>query len=303
MRVLISTNRCYLNALSQNARMSDRYVVVKGVAGFGDRILTLGKAVEIARTTIRILLIDWTDSTWNHDSNEPKGFFHYFVFAPPGVRLIGSDKEVREKLTDLDSEPDVFPVGWRGQLTRTDLRYEHSTNSLMLDDHSVQYSDVVVQSEARVIVIAAYCAGDERLVIPYLRFLTPYEARSPPYDIAVHYRNTDKRNDITSFVKRVRELWKPGMSVYLATDDATALALFRAKFRADGSVPPVAAAGRGIHHTGSAELGAMGTTKEALNHDMIRDLLHMRDAVQIVRCRNSLFSRIVGALRSDLKNM
>jgi hypothetical protein len=276
----------------------DRYVVVKGVAGFGDRTLTLGKAVEIARVSSRTLLIDWSDSAWNHDD---KGFFHYFAFAPPGVRLICSDKEIRDKLIELSTETDIFPVGWRGQLTRTDLLYEASTNSLMLDGHNVQYTDAVAKSEARVIVIAAYCAGDERMVIPYLTFLTPYSPKT--YDIAVHYRNTDKRNDITPFVKRVRELWKPGMSVYLATDDATALALFRAEFGADGSVPPVAAAGKGIHHTGSAELVAMGTTKEALNHDMIRDLLHMRDAVQIVRCRNSLFSRIVGALRSDLKNM
>jgi hypothetical protein len=278
--------------------MTERYIVVKGVAGFGDRILTLGKAVEIARATGRILLIDWLDSSWNHDE---KGFFHYFRFAPPNVALIDSDTGVLAKLAELNEETNVSPVGFRGKLTRTDLTYKLSTNSLMLDGHTVQYTNAVAKSTARVIVIAAYCAGDERMVIPYLTFLTPYSPKT--YDIAVHYRNTDKRNDITPFVKRVRELWRGGMSVYLASDDAVAAALFRAEFGADSSVPPIATAGRGIHHMGPADLAAAGTTKEALNHDMIRDLLYMRDAVQIVRCRNSLFSRIVSALRADLKTM
>jgi hypothetical protein len=277
--------------------MTERYLVLKGMAGFGDRLLTLGRAIVLARATGRTLVVDWTDIAWNHVWPEPRGFFHYFDVS--GLDVLGprTDKGVVDLLTELNAERSIEPPVFRGLLVRSGVEFNHTTKRMELRGQPVRLpEDQLVRSEARVVVYMAYNAGRFEDVLPYVRFRGGYEGARPV--IGVHFRNTDKANDIGVTLARVQAVWKPGRSVYLATDDVNAIATFQSAFGEDlvFTVPPGRpASGGGIHHALPEELTT--TTKEELNWAMIRDVTALRSAVIFMDCPNSLFSQIVWFLR------
>jgi hypothetical protein len=54
----------------------DKYLIVKGVAGLGDRFATLANAIEYARKSGRILLVDWSDGVFGTKGDNV--FYRYF---------------------------------------------------------------------------------------------------------------------------------------------------------------------------------------------------------------------------------
>ena len=51
--------------------MVEKFVVLKGAEGFADRTQCLMQAMRYARSTCRILVVDWRDEDWVHDPSEP----------------------------------------------------------------------------------------------------------------------------------------------------------------------------------------------------------------------------------------
>jgi hypothetical protein len=156
--------------------------------------------------------------------------------------------------------------------------------------------DELVRSEARIVVYMAYNAGRFEDVLPFLRFRESDAV--PRHTIGVHFRNTDKANDIASTLARAQAVWKPGRSVFLATDDVGAITTFQTAFGNDlycTEPPGRPASGGGIHHALPEELAPL--TKEGLNWLMIRDIVNLQNSVIFVDCPNSLFSQIVWFLR------
>lgn len=283
--------------------MSERWLVLKGLAGFGDRLMTLARALQLAAATGRTLLIDWSQDAWNHCVEAPKGFWHYFDLSglPVGVSVVRGDTETYATLDRLNAEV-VLPPVFRGALRRTDYKLNRSTGRLCLDDTPVQLTEsAILAATEPVVVYLAYCSGRLEDVLPYLRFRTVDPHGAVRYTIGVHFRNTDKANALGPMLDRVRVVWKPGRSIYLATDDETAIDAFRAEFGGDVHYtrpPPRPANGGGIHHASAEELAAVGLTKEDLTHAMVRDVLRLRNSVIFLDCPNSLFSRIITVLRS-----
>jgi hypothetical protein len=281
--------------------MTERYLVLKGMAGFGDRLMTLGRAIVLARATGRKLVVDWTDVTWNHVWPNPCGFFHYFALIGEAAEVLAvdSDEEVITLLTELNTESSVVPPVFRGNLVRSNVEFNHSTKRMELRGQPTRLpEDQLVRSDARVVIYMAYNAGRFEDVLPFLRFRAV--AETPRSTIGVHFRNTDKTNDIGDTLARTKAMWKPGRSVFLATDDMNAIATFRSLFGDDlvcSEPPGRPASGGGIHHALPEELAAVGITKESLNCLMIRDVLALRSAVIFIDCPNSLFSQIVWFLR------
>lgn len=284
-----------------------RYLVLKGLAGFGDRLMTLGRALWLAAATGRTLVIDWSDASWNHD-DPPKGFWHYFnlVGLPAAIQVVRGDGATAETLRTLsDRGRSVLPPVYAGQLHRSDYLLDRGTGRLCLDGVPVQLTEqAILTAKEDVVVYLAYCAGRLEDVLQYLQFRTPM-TREAPAKIGVHFRNTDKANDLDAMLTQVKRVWRPGYSVYLATDDLTAASEFKQVFGEDVRVsapPPRPVNGGGIHHCSASELAAVGLTKEALTHDMIRDVLRLRDTTVFLGCPNSLFSRIVTVLRAAAKS-
>lgn len=282
--------------------MTERYLVLKGMAGFGDRLMTLGRALVLARVTGRRLVVDWTDPAWNHAWPNTQGFFHYFSLegAAADVLAANSDEGVITLLTALNTEKSVVPPVFRGLLVRSGVEFNHATKRMELCGQPTRLSEEqLVCSDARIVVYMAYNAGRFEDVLPFLRFRAVGVAPPRP-TIGVHFRNTDKANEIGDTLTRAQAVWKPGRSVFLATDDVRAIATFRSVFGSDlicTEPPGRPASGGGIHHATADELAAAGITKEELNWTMIRDVLTLRSAVIFVDCPNSLFSQIVWFLR------
>lgn len=283
----------------------ERYLVVKGLAGFGDRLLTLARAVQLAAATRRTLVIDWSDASWNHDTVVPKGFWHYcdLVGLPESLNIVRGDAETWTLLDSLSSEGvATLPAEFKGACRRVD--YLLRGGRLCLGDVPIQLTEQeIVTAREPVVMYLAYCSGQVEPLLPHLRLRAP--TQPPRAAIGVHFRNTDKANSLADTLARVERAWRPGRKVWLATDDAAAVTAFRTRFGPDLeglTPPPRPVSGGGIHHATAAELAAVGTTKERLLFDMMCDVVALRDCVLFVDSPNSLFSRIVHGLRAVVRS-
>lgn len=283
-------------------KMSERWLVLKGIAGFGDRLMTLARAMQLAAATGRTLVVDWSQDSWNH-CDPPKGFWHYFDLSGLPTAVLRGDAETYALLDRLSSEGvATVPSVFQGTLRRTDWSLRRDIGRLYIGDVPVQLAEsAILAAKEPVVVYLAYCSGRLEDVLPYMRFRTVDPHSAVRYTIGVHFRNTDKANALEPMLARVRAVWKAGRSIYLATDDAGAISAFQSEFGGDVHFtrpPPRPANGGGIHHASAEELAAVGLTKEELTHAMVRDVLRLRNSVIFLDCPNSLFSRIVSVLRS-----
>ena len=55
-----------------------KFVVLKGMEGFGDRLQCLLQAITYAQKTKRILVVDWSDKDWTHDKKINSDFYFRF---------------------------------------------------------------------------------------------------------------------------------------------------------------------------------------------------------------------------------
>lgn len=294
------------------AAAGERYLVLKGLAGLGDRLATLARALQLAVATGRTLVIDWTDASWCHDDGgrHPHGFWHYFDLSglPAVCRVVRGDAETQALLRSWSAAGvATAPASFRGACHRVDYLLRGGRLCLDADPIGLPES-VILTAQEPVVFYLAYCSGQLEDVLPYLRFRDPpglpAGGSSIRATIGVHFRNTDKANSLTDVLQRTEHAWRPGRSVWLATDDLAAIEAFRTRFGADlqcQTPPPRPVAGGGIHHATAAELAAVGLTKEGLNWAMLRDVVRLRDCVLFVDCPNSLFSRVVHGLRSHLR--
>ena len=81
---------------------SPKLLVVKGLNGMGDRMLSLGTGILYARLAGRSLFVDWTDPVYSDDGSNvfPR------LFGCPGLAM-------RAEIPDTES---VAPAFWRGEL-------------------------------------------------------------------------------------------------------------------------------------------------------------------------------------------
>ena len=121
-----------------------KYLVLKGVAGFGNRLSAFLEAIIYAKITGRKLIIDWTDG----------------VYAPKGVNPFFEFFECSEVSKDdvLPNTNDVFPQPWVGKadssvvnLVKTidaSASYEYQLNEirsgLSIDVNKIDYPEKVV---------------------------------------------------------------------------------------------------------------------------------------------------------------
>src|SRR5919109_721273 len=83
----------------------DRYVLVKGSSGLGNRIGCVMTGILYARLTGRRLIVDWSDKIY---SNDRRNVFHHFLqcsMYKPGDEVPHTDS--------------VNPSIWRGHLGRS----------------------------------------------------------------------------------------------------------------------------------------------------------------------------------------
>ncbi len=228
----------------------EKYLVVKGIAGLGNRILAVLTGILYARLSGRILIVDWRDSTYSHDGSN--AFPH--LFHCPSCRST-------EYIPTTDS---VLPLFWRGRLHESveHLRKPFGNNKefwLMssIDMDRLDYpEDVLVmwtyidkvellrkhfktslnelhQVSSRVILSRLLREG--LLLHPLIRerveefknnFLSGKTA-------GVHVRFTDHRAKLKSILKKLDVLLKQEteLQIFLATDNLMVKNLFQERYR------------------------------------------------------------------------
>ena len=81
-----------------------KYLVVKAVIGFGDRLESLKMYIDYALKNDLIVHIDWRDSTWSHNNET---FYKYFQLSD--VKQVLSIDEIPKDLH-------IFPKFWQDNL-------------------------------------------------------------------------------------------------------------------------------------------------------------------------------------------
>ncbi|MEM8484870.1 MAG: hypothetical protein AAF564_04940 [Bacteroidota bacterium] len=215
--------------------MQQKYLIVKGCAGLGNRISTLCAAIEYARDTNRTILVDWADGVIM-----PEGynfFDDYFVLK--NVAHVTSYEEIpnRDKLSfypnmdgqDITSgtyhlfdqldEPQHAPIPFH-RLPKNKLRtlyrhwrVKHKKRTelprrpwILFDDRVLPYGgDMSRRIKKDVVFYVDYIPSfSQQTVRENLRLSDPLEARIAAFvdqrldggkAVGVHVRSTDKKPD------------------------------------------------------------------------------------------------------------
>jgi len=85
----------------------EKYLIVKGCAGLGNRLYTLSNAINYARKTNRTLIVDWKDGQF---SEENTNAFNYF-FKLKGVKHINDINQIKDK-----ESKSIYPTVWNNIL-------------------------------------------------------------------------------------------------------------------------------------------------------------------------------------------
>ncbi len=180
-----------------------RFVILKGVEGFGDRLQCLLQAIAYARATGRSLVVDWRDNDWTHDPRH--SFGHYFTLS--GIQNLGIDPFL-DYLNSNCGQLSVHPPAWDGilhDLEFPDFVYEPQ---FQLEDDNERLheiakrgcpdfdADIVVYPGTRVRNFS-YADLDHIRLRKWLhdrirRFLTENNLLYRQYDV-VHLRGGSKR--------------------------------------------------------------------------------------------------------------
>ena len=224
----------------------NKYLLVKGVGGLGNRILSALSAIVFARLSRRTLVIDWSDPTYSADGTNVLGRFF-------DCRSCGQTDDI--PVTDS-----VRPAIWRGHLGDSveqmkalhRLDTDGTVRELSVDlSRSDDPEDVLVvvayHSKLRTLRqhfparIPQYVEASNKFVLAGLlreEFLLRTEIRERLErfrrdqfglrTIGVHVRYSDYRVRFVSITTQLNALLKqePGSRILLATDNIEMKALF-----------------------------------------------------------------------------
>ncbi len=222
----------------------DKYLLVKGAAGLGNRILFLLSALLYARLCNRIVIVDWCDSNYSDDGSNTFSRLFCSASCHPLSELPGSDC----------MRPDI----WRGNLDNSvhDMLLCHQTEKmppfhclhlLTVDMRSLDYEEDILVACGffeRIRDFRKHLRGTAdklramptqkilRLLIREHLSLHPSiqnqldEFRSSKFKqemVGVHVRYTDKRANLSVTHRALKRLLRrnPELTVFLSTDNAS----------------------------------------------------------------------------------
>jgi hypothetical protein len=228
----------------------NKYLLVKGVAGLGNRILSALSGILFARLSRRTLIIDWSDPAYSGDgANVLSRFFDCRSCVPTD---------------DIPVSDSVRPAIWRGHLGDSVCQMqalngidlgrtvrELSVDLSRLDDSEDVLVMVVYRNKLKTLrphfptrMPEFVGASDEFILAKLLReeLILRAEIRerlerfkreqfgSPT--IGVHVRYSDYRVRFVSIISRLNALLKrePGARIFLATDNVEMKVLFESVY-------------------------------------------------------------------------
>ena len=239
------------------AASPDKYLLVKGITGLGDRILCALGGILYAQLSGRTLVIDWSDPLYSSTGDNE---FHRFFKSP-----------CCSPTEDIPTTDSVYPPIWRGRLLEhaTQIAREHEFNpeeirrELSIDLGKVDYMEdllVMVEYDALVDRLRPHFHGafEELAQMPSAGILakllredlllqSEIRARVDHFKsnrffsptVGVHIRYSDYRVRIFAIIKQLNALLKrePDLQIFLATDNIEIKKMFEGNFPGVISTP------------------------------------------------------------------
>jgi hypothetical protein len=232
-----------------------KYLLVKGKAGLGNRMLCALSATLYAEVTGRQLVIDWSDVAYSADRENAFPLLFRTPTTPDLAAVRASD--------------DVFPEVWRGNLALSvdELMDKHGESERDGEARvRARYSVDLAEREHRPEVIVRWSFFDDldrlrrHLDGPLARFrpmsdeqilhailreqLLPVEEICGPVEefrarwfgettIGLHIRHTDRKNDFSRYPDLIDRILaeRPNATLFLATDNRAVEEELRARYR------------------------------------------------------------------------
>jgi hypothetical protein len=275
-----------------------KYLLVKGLQGFGDRLESLAMCIDFAQKNNMKLRVDWSDHVWG-DS-----FYNYFSINVPSFEM--------EELTE---EKTVYPEYWKNRLdqTITDEIYNANPN-LELNQLTKYDADIIV----------VICIGKRTLYTDYkfmgLKVIHPkivdtVKERRRIFNLkdkwCIHLRGTDRFKTKEHREKRFQELYiklvhhgilSNGGGCIVLSDDPEYVKLWKARDKQSPILSKLYVSGtKGLHYSKPEDLGA---TKEELNIELLIDLFTMACCKQIFSTSmDSRFCKMAQRLKPLIGNI
>ena len=267
-----------------------KYLLVKSLMGFGDRLESLAMCIHFAQKNNMKLRVDWSDSVWG-DS-----FYKYFSIGVPSFEM--------EELTGLS----VYPAYWKDRLDQP-LTEEiiKTTPELELQVLTKYDADIVV----------AICVGMRDLFPDYKfmglkvihpRIVETIQERRRLFNLkdkwGIHLRGTDRFKTKESREKRFQELFiklvhrgllSNGGGCVVLTDDPEYAKLWRGRDKSPILSNLCDSGATGLHYSKPEDIG---TTKEELNIQLLIDFFTLACCKQIFSTSlDSRFAKMAGRLK------
>jgi hypothetical protein len=291
----------------------DKFLLVKGITGLGDRILCALGGILYARLSGRTLVVDWSDSLYSSGGDN---VFHRFFKSQSCLPT--------DEIPATDS---VYPAIWRDRLHETAQRiaekYGYNPDDipreLSIDLSKLDYQEdllVLVQFHAQVDRLRAHFNGpleelaqmpDRAILAKLLRedmVLQPeirervnefkrnrFDART----VGVHVRYSDYRVRILAIIKQLNALLERerDSQIFLATDNIEIKKMFESNYPRVITTPHwYADPGWSIHYNRASP------DRTELAIEALIDLYLLAECSHLIVDESSSFSELASLLNS-----
>ena len=226
---------------------TEKYILVKGSSGLGNRIFAAATAILYAQISGRKIIIDWTEGTYS-----PHGINTFPVFF---------DCPYVQEISNLPETDSVFPEIWRGRLnesfgglkekfkikgvqplsfnvSKIDYNeqiivfcaYTHKTNR-MRNLFTGKFSHFATLNNHEILkkIINQYFQLQEEIKQQFQEFINYNFAQ---YNLGVHIRYSDMKVSLHKLYETVNRLKKrpKNYQIFLATDSQEIMEDFKQKF-------------------------------------------------------------------------
>lgn len=230
----------------------NKYLLVKGTSGIGNRIFAIATAILYAQLTQRQLVVDWTDSSYGGSENFNS--FSYFF-----------DCTINQELTILPPTKDIFPEFWCDNLKMTFGRMEQQLKQKGIDKNQISCDITQLNYPQQILIFSSYThkfalmkqqnyftgkfaeykqLNTKQILRKVIRenlkissnltnkFDQFIQDKFGDYNIGVHIRFSDMKVPVEKIYelveKQVRK--KTNATIFLATDSAEVMTDFQQKF-------------------------------------------------------------------------
>jgi hypothetical protein len=206
-----------------------KYLIVKALLGFGDRLESLKMCVDYAIKYDLAICVDWSDKTWG------ESFYRYFSLDLPLVNI-----------EDIPEESTVYPAYWAGKIAEKltiETANENATEIEIGQLTAPLPYDVIVticSGRRNSYIDSGFFASRFRVIDD--RVLTEVKRRVSVYDLhnrwGIHLRGTDRAFSLAYKQKRMSELTIKlvghglfnGPKMIAVSDDKEYIDIWKARF-------------------------------------------------------------------------